>query len=556
MNEERQHLIYEVLRRVRQGESRRGIARAMGIAPKTVRRILKDQDKRREDGETSLERELPQPGTPRASKLEPYEERIAHELERYPDLTAVRLLEKLRALGFDGQYTIVRQHLKRLRGAKREKVAVEVVVTPPGHQGQFDWSPYKLAGSLEVQVWSCTLSWSRGRSFHSSDNTRQTTILDYLKRSFEDFGGVPAETVTDSMPGVVDRWECGRPVPNIRFVDFAAYYNFSLHVAPRADGAYKGKVERPFWFLEQNLLNGRTFRSREEFAEALAWWTAERAMQRPHPETDRPLWEMLEQERPYLKPLPRRPYDTRDVVTRIVDSAAYVAHETNLYPVPESHIGDMVYLCVGEDRIEIFDRSVHRIAEHERLPSGAGTRVPDPTRNHRGRYDLTLLTERLAAWGTEAEDFARRLREHKRAAGPDLAHLLSLQTTWSADDIVKAMRHALEYEAYEARAIERILQARFHPRTLAEQLADSTRDRIRDRMRDHPIQQRPLSRYKVLVTGDVPPIQMEDCPDDQAPAPQDTGAAGDAGTHPESPGGPGTAPDAPGAGADPGRPGT
>ena len=82
MHEERQHLIYEVLRRLRQGESRRGIARAMGIAPKTVRRVLKDQAKRREDGESSLERELPQQGTPRASKLEPYEEQIARELER------------------------------------------------------------------------------------------------------------------------------------------------------------------------------------------------------------------------------------------------------------------------------------------------------------------------------------------------------------------------------------------------------------------------------------------------------------------------------------------
>lgn len=553
MREEREHLLYEVLRRLGRGESRRGIARAMGIASKTVRRLLSDNARRRDQGETALERELPDKGTPRAGKLDGWEETIARELERYPDITAVRLLENLRAAGFDGQYTIIRLHLKKLRGAARPKTAVEVVTTAPGHQAQFDWSPYKIGNDLTVQVWSCTLAWSRARSFFSSDNTRQTTILDCLKRSFEEFGGVPAETVTDSMPGVVDRWECGRPIPNIRFVDFAAYYGFALHVAPRADGAYKGKVERPFWYLESNLLNGRTFPGREAFAEQLAWWTRERAMARPHPDTDLPLWQMLEQERPFLKPLPRRPYDTREVVTRVVDSYAYVAYETNSYPVPESAIGDLVFLCIGPDLIEVVDRGVHRLAEHERQPNGAGIRVPDPTRSHKGRYDLTLLTERLAAWDTAAEDFARRLRERKRAAGPELAHLLGLQTTWSADDIVKAMRHAIEYEAYDVRAIERILQARFRPRTLAEQLADSTRDRIRDRMREHPIQQRPLSRYSVLRTGDVPPTETEDNPHAQDPNPgQDTDPPGHPGADSAGPDRPGTAPDAPGAGTEPG----
>ena len=113
MHEEREHLLYEVLRRLRRGESKRGIARAMGIAPKTVRRLLKDHDLRREDGETALEREMPAKGTPRASKLDGWAEKIALELERYPDITAVRLLENLKAAGFEGQYTMGAAPLER-----------------------------------------------------------------------------------------------------------------------------------------------------------------------------------------------------------------------------------------------------------------------------------------------------------------------------------------------------------------------------------------------------------------------------------------------------------
>lgn len=513
MRDERQHLVYEVIRRLDRGESQRGIARALGIAPKTVRRILRAQAKKREEGESAVERELPQRRSPRSSKLDGFEHHITAWLERYEDLTAVRLHEMLCEVGFSGAYTIVRERLKELRVSQHPKEAYEIVETLPGQQAQFDWSPYAIADGSIVQVWSCTLSWSRGRSFLSADNTRQTTIMNYLKESFEAFDGVPAECVTDSMPGVVDRWEAGRPILNVRFVDFAAYYGFAVHIAPRADGAYKGKVERPFWYLESNLLNGRTFHSRAEFAETLAWWTAEKAMNRPHPQTDRPLWEMLAEERPFLKPLPARPYDTRDVVIRLVDATAHIAVETNLYPVPEHLIGDLVYVCLGPDRVEVLDRGVHSVAEWERQADGAGARVRDPNRRKKGRYDLTLLIERMTSWGPIAEEFARRLRERRRYPGPDLQHILALQLQWSADDIVKALEHAMGYDAYDARAVERIVAAKFAPRRLAEQIADSTRGRIREVMRDHPVAQRAISTYETLRKGD-PPLYPEENPDD------------------------------------------
>jgi transposase len=503
--DDRQHLVYEVLRRQGCGESQRAISRALGIARDTVKAILTRQAERRTDGESAIERELGRPRTPRASKLDEYAQDIEAWLSQYEDLTAVRLHEKLAQKGFTGGYTIVREQLKELRAARQPKAeAFEVVETAPGQQAQFDWSPYDLEGDLKVQLWSCTLSWSRGRSFRGEENTQQTTILNCLKESFEDFGGVPHQGVTDSMPGVVDRWECNRPILNLRFVDFAAYYRLVMDIAPRRCGRYKGKVERPFWYAEQNLLNGRRFHSIEEFREVLAWWVRERAMQRPHPVTDRPLEEMLTEERPYLQPLPARPYDTRDVVIRLVDTQGYVQLETNFYRAPDKHVGELVYLCVGVDKLEVFDGGVHRIAEHERLPDGAGLRAKDESRRPRGRYDLTLLSARLAAWGPSAEEFAERLRAAKRFAGPELAHILGLQLTWSADDIVRALEHAREYEAYDARAVERILEARFRPRTLAEQIAASTRARIRDVMRDHPVVQRSLCSYEALRTGDPP----------------------------------------------------
>ena len=501
MNDARRQLIYEVVRRAARGESGRGIARALRIAPRTVTKILAREEVRRTEGENALDRELPARRTPRASVLDRFDPQIAGWLAQYPDLTATRLLEKLTDEGFTGGYTIVREHLKGRRVDQPPPRADLRVETPPGHQGQFDWSPFKIETGEIENVWSYTLSWSRGRSFAAEDNQRQTTILRRLHDSFTQLGGVPRESVTDTMAGVVDGWECNQPILNIRFVDFAAYYRFAVHVSPRRHPKHKGKVERPFRYIDENFCNGRTFRSREAFRDGLAWWRDTHAMQRPHPVTGRTLVEMLAEERPYLQPLPRVPYDTRDVVQRHVDSTAHILYETNLYPVPEQHIGQLLYVCVGPDRLEVFDRGVHRLAELERIPDGAGQRQAS-VRPRRGRYDVTILQERLAAWGPAAEDFAVKLRLRTRTPGPALDHILTLQVSWSVDDIVAAMEHAIKYGAFDARAVERILEARFRPRRLAEQIAAVTRSQIRDAMREYPVEQRALSSYETLRVGD------------------------------------------------------
>jgi hypothetical protein len=61
----------------------------------------------------------------------------------------------------------------------------------------------------------------------------------------------------------------------------------------------------------------------------------------------------------------------------------------------------------------------------------------------------------------------------------------------------------MDYGAYEASSVERILMARFKPRTLESQIADSARNRIRDLMRDRPVRVRPLKGYTSIRTGDT-----------------------------------------------------
>jgi len=498
----RRWLTYEIQRLVQAGRSQREIASALAISRKTVRRLLNELDARRRDGESALEREL-RPRVAKASKLDSHEEKIREWLAEWPDLTAVRCLEKLGVEGFEGRYTIVRERLKALRlTLVPPRPKATPVETAPGQRAEFDWSPYTLEGDLKVQLWNATLRWSRAPSLAADTNTRQTTILRRLRESFEEWKGVPIEALTDSMPGVVDRWECDQPVLNARYVDFAAYYGYRALIAPRACPQWKAVAERLFLFHEKNLLNGRTIRSMAEYADLLAWWRREKSLGKDHPETGRPVHEMLALERPHLRPLPARPYDTRDVFVRLVDDYQRVQLETNHYPVP-APIGSRVYVCADAARLEIVDHQARRLAEHERLPDGARIKLTPP-QVRKVRYDLDELVERLSGWGELAGTYARGLREARRYAGPQLVRLLQLQVDWSIDDLVAAMEQAMTYRCFDVSSVQRILETRFTPRRFEDHIADSTRQRIQEVMKDHPVTTRPLSTYTALRDGDSP----------------------------------------------------
>ena len=380
--DERTRLSYEVDRRARRGESDRAIARALCIDRRTVKKLRLELLERRARGDDALARELGPPATPRASKLDSHREYIQRRLEKAPKLRVTTLLRELKRRGYTGGYTILREHVNRVRPQPAKKAAVRVD-HPPGRQAQADWSPYRsaLVGEDKPSEWGCVLSYSKFSYRHFRLDERQPTIFREIVRSLEAFGGVPDEIVFDSMSGIVDRWEIGEPILNVRAIDFAAYYGFTLHIAPRGQGQYKGIVEHIFLDTQNQLLDGDpTFCSLEALNAACARWMHEQN-RRIHATTKRRPIDLLAVERPLLGPLPAKPYDTRDLAYRIPDGYGRVHFDGNRYTVPPSYVGRMVYVRADDERVEIFDGQATRIAEHERQARGADVDVTD--RAHR-----------------------------------------------------------------------------------------------------------------------------------------------------------------------------
>lgn len=107
MNENLRH---EIVQQHQTGASVRAIARDLGISRGVVTRVLRQRQEQR-DGRTAA---LPQRRS-RPSLIDPFEPILQELLAKYPHFTNARALEELRARGYSGGYTVVRQRLARLR---------------------------------------------------------------------------------------------------------------------------------------------------------------------------------------------------------------------------------------------------------------------------------------------------------------------------------------------------------------------------------------------------------------------------------------------------------
>ena len=210
----------EIISRWRVGSSIRKIARELGLARNTVSRVLVQIEAQRTGHEGSPIRRRP-------SRLDHFEPFIQGLLGRYPDLTAVRLLEELRERGFTGGYTTVRQRLNVLR-PRSTPLPVVHFETAPGAQAQIDYAVYDLdftsEGRRRVNLFGYLLGYSRRQYLHFVETQDMTTTLREHLRAFEHLGGVAANCLYGNMKVVVTGYEDDVPIYNSRFLALLGTY--------------------------------------------------------------------------------------------------------------------------------------------------------------------------------------------------------------------------------------------------------------------------------------------------------------------------------------------
>lgn len=290
----------------------RALVRHFGISRNMVRRILRKHDKQRDEGHDIL---IAKPGghsAQRASKLDPFEQTIGQLLEKYPKITGQRLFEELRLAGYDGGISILRDRLRSARPGPKHEPVIRFE-TEPGLQGQMDWSPYRIkflkSGPAQVQCFSYILGFSRRQFIDFTPRRDFFTLIRRHQDAFAHFGGVSAQCLYDSEKTIVLRWEAGRALINPAFAAFITHYRCRPVICRRGRAQTKGKIERPFQYVEGNLLCGREFADLEDLRACARWWLAEKSDLHRHDTTGRaPLELFLELEQSALTPLPLHPF--------------------------------------------------------------------------------------------------------------------------------------------------------------------------------------------------------------------------------------------------------
>ena len=498
MNDE---LRNEILSRWHSGQSARRIARDLHLSRKTVAKVLAKHQEQRAQGTTGL----PAPRKSRGSQVDAYEATLRDYLSRYPDMSTVRLLEELRRQGYAGGYTVLRQRVKQLR-QQCQRSPVERFETGPGAQAQMDWAAYTLdfnqEGRRKVNLFSYVLGYSRRQYIHfTASQDMATTIREHV-RAFGHLQGVAATCLYDNMKVVVARHEDDEPVYNTRFLAFATHYGFRPVACRPRRPQTKGKVERPFYFVETNLLSGREFRSLEHLNEVTAWWLAEVADVRIHRQTRRRPIDMHAEEIPHLIPLPERSYEVAEVVYRTVDAEGFISYGQNRYSVPWHYIGQVLSVRITDEELIVYDPRLEVLARHRRFP---------PTERHRqSRQDGHLpprdvalrreaLRQRFADMGPLAVRFMEGLLASQRYGWDQAQKVLALLGTYRRDDLLAALERAVRYGAFSANSVERILAVQARPKTTMERMADEEPLHLGELLFDDPTPPRPATEYQHLL---------------------------------------------------------
>lgn len=116
-----------------QGLSKTAIAERIGISRRCLYKWIAEGDLERELDVTTVR--YPR----RPTQLDPYHALIRQRLETYPELTAVRLFEEVRAAGYPGSLTQVKVFVRRVRPVPPPEETIRFE-TSPGQQAQVDFA--------------------------------------------------------------------------------------------------------------------------------------------------------------------------------------------------------------------------------------------------------------------------------------------------------------------------------------------------------------------------------------------------------------------------------
>ena len=345
-----------------QGVSKHEIAQVLRMSRLTVRKVLRSNS-------TNV------PAIQRAEKAEPYREQILDLLTSCKG-NLVRVHEELVAGGAALSYPALTGFCRRQGIGQTPLVPAGQYHFEPGVEMQHDTSPHTVevgGRKYKAQTASAVLCYSRMLFFQINPTFQRFDCKVFLTDALRYTGGVVERVMIDNTHVVVLRGTGREMIPVPEMEAFAERFGFRFVAHQIGDANRSARVERPFSFIENNFLAGRTFTSWEDLNnQARQWCDKVNSTYKKHIRAVPR--ELFAVERMHLKPLPAWIPEVYRLHQRTVDVEGYVSVNSIRYSVPVAWIGHRVEVRETRDKLEI-EMDARHIVTHARAVTPLSQRV-------------------------------------------------------------------------------------------------------------------------------------------------------------------------------------
>lgn len=363
-------------------------------------------------------------------------------------------------LGLTVPYSTLTRWIREA-GLREPPAPVGQYVFGVGEEMQHDTSPHRVSIDgriVTAQCASLVLAYSRRLFVQYYRRYTRLEAREFLLDAVRFMGGACGRCVIDNTSVIVVAGAGPQAViaPEMKAFGHTLGFEFVAHRVRDPDR--KGRVERPFYWVETNFLPARHFADFDDLNRQALDWCRTIANAKPKrvlgmaPEA---AWLM---ERGYLQPLPTVLPPVYETVDRVVDTSGYVSLDTHRYSVPQRLIGRAVTLSKYPREVLIHSRG-RLVATHRRLLDGRDRRSTDAAHHLRptprepgpGLALPWLDSAPLAA-------YAQALRQRGRGRGARALHrLLEIQRTYPREPFLAAVEQAAHYGLYDLGRLERLV---------------------------------------------------------------------------------------------------
>ena len=379
----------------------------------------------------------------------------------------VRVHEELTSQGAAVSYPALTAFCRRHGIGSEPKVPAGRYHFEPGEELQHDTSPHEtvIGGKKrKIQTASAVLCYSRMLFFQCYPRFRRFDCKVFLTDALGHFGASPERIMIDNTHVVVLRGTGREMVPVPEMAAFAERFGFRFVAHERGHANRSGRVERPFFFIENNFLAGRTFDSWDDLnLQARQWCDRVNATYKKHIRAvPRELFAI---ERTHLKPLPVWVPEVYRLHERLVDVEGYVALHSSRYSVPVDWIGRRVEVRETKDRIDI-QLDPRRIVTHARVPESEPQRITVAAhRPPRGqgikRREPHPEEQAILKAAPELAGYVAALKQRgPRVVVLALRQLLRMVDEYPHPDLLAAVEEADHYGLYDLDRLERMVLRR------------------------------------------------------------------------------------------------